>query len=350
MPYQVLVVEDSALMRSELTKIIEKDFELKVVGTARNGKVALEKIKELSPDVVTMDINMPVMDGIEALKWIIKDNPIPVVMISALTSEGASETIECLKLGAFDFIHKPAGSRSMNMEQQENEIRFKVKQAARGRRKLRLNQYQNTPVTTQKRNDNFVPANTNQIVGIGVSTGGPKTLFSMLPGIPADFPGAILVAQHMPEKFTQSFASRLNETCHLQVKEAEHGETIQTGHIYVAPGGRHMKVVRQKDTLKVKILAEHTLDSSYVPSVEAMFSSLNEVAGKHWIGVMLTGMGNDGAKALSRLFQMGGHTIAQSEETSTVFGMPKKVIEMGGAEFILDDSDISAKIVELLEN
>lgn len=348
MPYHVLVVDDSALMRSELTKIIEKDFELKVIGTARNGKIALEKIKELSPDVVTMDISMPIMDGIEALKHIIKAHPIPVVMLSSLTSEGATETIECLKIGAFDFIHKPAGSRSLNMEQQEKEIQLKLKQAAKGKRKIRLNQYQTVPVP-KKLNRNFKSAKNDQIVAIGISTGGPKTLFSMMPKIPANFPGTILIAQHMPEKFTQSFANRLHETCNLHVKEAEHGETIMTGHIYIAPGGKHMKVVRQKDDLKVKIIATKSIDTSYVPSVDVLFSSLLESMGKHWIGVILTGMGNDGAAALTRLYRMGGHTIAQSEESSIVYGMPKQVIEMGGAEFILDDQEISSKIVELME-
>lgn len=348
MPYHVLVVDDSALMRSELTKIVEKDFELKVTGTARNGKDALEKIKELSPDVVTMDISMPVMDGIEALKHIIKEHSIPVIMLSSLTSEGATETMECLKLGAFDFIHKPGGSRSLHMEEQESEIQQKIKQAAKGRRKVRMNRFQPSP-PPKKLDASSTPATDNQIVAIGVSTGGPKTLFSMLPKIPSDFPGTILIAQHMPEKFTQSFATRLHETCNLHVKEAADGDTVMTGHIYIAPGGKHMKITKHKERFTIKILAEDRIASSYVPSVNVLFSSLNEVMGKHWIGVMMTGMGSDGSEPLTQLHKAGGHTIVQSEATSTVFGMPRKVIEMGGAEYILDDVDISSKIVELVE-
>jgi len=365
-PYRVLVVDDSALMRSELSKIVGADPDLEVVGTAINGRFAIEKVQSLDPDVVTLDINMPMVSGLEALKVIMRDFPRPVVMISSLTQEGAEETVEALELGAVDFLAKPSGSISRDIDTQGDEIRKKIKVAASSR--LR-NRFQRRVPIAPKPMGRLIPKPKVQampisqdssqilvrpggpqgvVVGIGVSTGGPKTLMSILPELPADFPGALVIAQHMPEKFTASFAQRLDKLCPMKVKEAEEGDVVEAGTIYIAPGGKHMSLIqRNRKLLMVKL----TLDEPgkiYKPSVDILFDSLNASLGTGWLGVMLTGMGADGAKALTALRKNGGHTICESEESCVVFGMPGRVVEMGGAEFVLDENKISGKIIQLV--
>ncbi|PCI30508.1 MAG: chemotaxis response regulator protein-glutamate methylesterase [SAR324 cluster bacterium] len=362
MEYKVLVVDDSALMRSELTKIIEKDEELKVVATARNGSQVLDKIRRFHPDVVTMDINMPIMDGIEALKQVMENAPLPVVMISSLTQEGAEETMDALNLGAFDFIAKPSGSISLDIATQGKIIRLKLKTAATSRSRWSLRKRITArppairkPIVSQRsvRRSPIIRSGLRGavpkkgIVAIGVSTGGPKTLMSILPQIPADFSGSILIAQHMPENFTLSFANRLNKVCSLHVKEAENGDIVEPGTIYVAPGGKHMKVKNRNNRLLMLEIVDDIPSKIYKPSVEVLFESLLENIGTNWLGVMLTGMGSDGARALTQLRKMGGHTIAESEESCVVFGMPGKVVEMGGAEYVLSEHEIASKIVEI---
>ncbi|OGH00064.1 MAG: hypothetical protein A2600_00130 [Candidatus Lambdaproteobacteria bacterium RIFOXYD1_FULL_56_27] len=374
MPYSVLVVDDSALMRAELSKIIEKDPELVVVGTALNGKFALEKVKSLDPDVVTMDVNMPQMGGLEALKLIMRDYPRPVLMISSLTQEGADETIEALQLGAVDFVAKPSGSISRDIDTQGDQIREKIKAAAASRAKNTFTK--RTPVAAKPLprsslstspgprampslgSDSHsglslsVPSSVPKgpqgvLVGIGVSTGGPKTLMSLLPEFPADFPGSLVIAQHMPEKFTKSFADRLNNLCPMKVKEAEEGEVIEAGTIYIAPGGKHMAIAHRNHRVLTVKLYNEVQGKIYMPSVDVLFETLIEALGKQWLGVMLTGMGADGAKALTELRKLGGHTVCQSEKSCVVFGMPGRVVEMGGAEYILDDDKIAEKILHL---
>lgn len=368
MPYKVLVVEDSALMRAEISKIIEKDRELEVVGTAINGRFALEKIKQLDPDVVTLDINMPQMDGLECLKRIMADDPRPVVMISSLTQEGAEETIEALQLGALDFVSKPSGSISRDIDTQAQAIRDKIRAAAKTRgRKTFVRRAPRVAKSMPARKPLSTPATPppagkapagklgpapkgpqGVVVGIGVSTGGPKTLMSLLPELPADFPGSVVIAQHMPEKFTKSFAERLNHICPLKVKEAEEGEVIEAGCIYVAPGGKHMRLThRNHKVLMVQIL-DDVPGKIYRPSVDVLFESISEALGNRWVGVMLTGMGADGAAALTAHHKAGGHSIAESEASCVVFGMPGRVVEMGGAEFVLDEDKIAEKVIQLV--
>jgi len=374
-PYRVLVVDDSALMRSELSKIIELDPQLEVVGTAINGHFAIEKVQSLDPDVVTLDVNMPQVSGLEALKTIMRDFPRPVVMISSLTQEGAEETIEALELGAVDFLAKPSGSISRDIDTQGDEIRKKIRTAATARSKRRFQHRAASPIKTTTRpaartaapaaprpglrsNEVVNPKVDPQgqirgggpqgvVVGIGVSTGGPKTLMNILPQIPGTFPGSIVIAQHMPEKFTSSFAQRLDKLCPMSVKEAQEGDIIESGTIYIAPGGKHLTLVHRNRKLLVVTLSEEEPGKIYKPSVDILFESLNLNLGKNWLGVMLTGMGADGAKALTALRKIGGHTICESEESCVVFGMPGRVVEMGGAEFILDENQISEKIIQL---
>lgn len=370
--YKILVVDDSALMRSELTKIIEKGDELKVIATARNGSQVLEKIEQYRPDVVTMDINMPIMDGITALKEIMKKKPLPVVMISSLTQEGAEETMDALSFGAFDFIAKPSGSISLDIATQGKLIRVKLKTAAiSGKPKSKFPEkgsvtIHRAPFRARDQVENKPPIRTypkrtsinrsssignsfirKKIVGVGVSTGGPKTLMSILPQIPSSFEGSILIAQHMPENFTLSFANRLDKVCPLTVKEAADGDIVEPGMVYIAPGGKHMKVINRNNRLLMLKIVNDIPSKIYKPSVDILFESLVEEIGKNWLGVMLTGMGGDGATALTELRHIGGHTIAESEESCVVFGMPGKVVKLGGAEFILHEHEIASKIVEL---
>ncbi|MDX2470142.1 MAG: chemotaxis response regulator protein-glutamate methylesterase [SAR324 cluster bacterium] len=349
MAYKVLVVDDSAIMRNEISKIINEDPELEVVGSAINGKYALDKVKILDPDVVTMDINMPIMDGIEALKQIMATLPRPVIMISTLTVEGAEETIEALALGAYDYLPKPGGDRS-SIRAQAELIKAKVLEAAHAKergvsKKLQIRRPTPPKSFTPRPKATLPSSGGNVIVGIGVSTGGPKNLLAILPEIPADFPGSILIAQHMPKAFTPTFATRLNNICPMNVKEAAEGDILEKGWIYIAPGGCHMEITSRGRINQVKILDDES--QPYKPSVHLLFKSLSVAFSNKWIGVMLTGMGADGAQALTDLRKDGGRTIAESEESCVVFGMPGKVVALGGAEFILDEKEIATKIISL---
>jgi len=352
---KVLVVDDSALMRREISKILESDPEITVVGTARDGSVVLDKVKELEPDVVTLDIQMPRMDGIEALKIIMAEAPLPVVMLSSLTAEGAAITIEALSIGAFDFVHKPSGVISLDIATQTDIIIAKIKTAGQ----IGLAQFRRRFTSTQRLPTSPPPIIKPQpvqempeepdiagIVGIGVSTGGPRTLMKLLPQIPADLNISILIAQHMPEKFTESLAQRINSISPMTVKEAEDGEVIERGTIYIAPGGLHMKLVKANPGVRMIQVIDRG-NEIYFPSVDVLFNSINNELNERWLGIILTGMGGDGSIELARLRKKGGHTIAEAEETCTVFGMPKRAIERGGAEFILPDFKIPEKIKEL---
>jgi len=346
MIYKVIVVDDSAMMRAELSRIIQQDPKLQVVDTAKNGSTVLELIKKHQPDVITLDIEMPVMNGIETLKLIMKESPLPVVMISQLTNTGAAETIEALHIGAFDFIHKPSGSVSLEMKLQAVAIRNKIKLAAinRNRIKIRKRTWQPKPVKAVLP---FNPLESFKLVAIGVSTGGPRTLLSILPKLPSHFKGSIIIAQHMPANFTATFAKRLDTVCNLNVKEAEDGETVKRGYIYIAPGGKHIKIYRQHLLSRLQIIDEIPR-TPYKPSVDVLFESMTQHFQNQWLGVLLTGMGSDGAQGLAKLRKMGGHTIAESEESCVVFGMPKIAIKLDAAEFILNEDQIVPKIIEII--
>jgi two-component system, chemotaxis family, protein-glutamate methylesterase/glutaminase len=359
MTYKVIIVDDSAFMRRELKKILNQDSQLNVIATAENGEVALNRIKELQPDVVTMDINMPVMDGITALEHIMRDSPCSVVMVSALTHEAAEETVKALTLGAFDFFHKPSGSISLDISAQSEIIRNKVLTAAKNKNRniSRRNPWSrfNKKFSAVSKIKQAIKlprwsriAKQGDIAAIGVSTGGPRTLLSILPEIPANFAGSIVIAQHMPEKFTLSFANRLDDICPLKVKEAKDGEILQVGRIYIAPGGRHIRIKRKESRYFVIEVIKDRRPEIFIPSADLLFRSLLHCSGRQWLGIMLTGMGADGALALSEHRKLGGHTIAESEESCVVFGMPRRVIEMNGAEFILNEDQIAGKIVELI--
>ena len=352
---KLLIVDDSALMRRQLTTVFqgESDF---VIRQARNGKEAVLENRDFQPDVVTLDINMPEMDGITALSLIMVERPVPVVMVSSLTEKGALATFEALNLGAVDYIAKPGGTISLSIADIRDELVAKVRTAARARLKsktanaglaLRLRKErqqlaaQRLPAAPRPSRRGNVGAG---VVVIGVSTGGPRTLEAILPFLHADYPWPVLVAQHMPAAFTPTFAERLNKLCALKVVEVSAPMVIGTGYIYIARGGADMLVVERagKATLIPKPESKEVL---WHPSVDLLGRSLLE----HYdpariVGVLLTGMGYDGADALAAIKSRGGRTIAESEETAVVFGMPAELIERSGASVVLRAEKIAAQL------
>ena len=371
-PIKVIVADDSSLMRMEISRILELDNDIQVIATARNGLELLELVRKLPVDVVTLDINMPKMNGLEALTVLMQEKPLPVLMVSSLTYEGADETVEALTMGAFDFIHKPSGGISLDLREQGELIRNKVRLADGSKANIKRTIVLPTPEKKGRGADtdvsdvktskgmprvlphSFTPRPINHklppLVAIGVSTGGPKTLMSILPLIPENFNGAILIAQHMPDKFTLSFANRLDTVCHIRAKEVEDGDIIEPGVIYLAKGGKQTRISNRNNRLYTLNLSDESENHIYKPSVDILFGSLNDQVGKDWIGVLLTGMGADGAEELSRLRKAGGHTIVESEKSCVVFGMPSRAINKGAAEFILDQEEIAKKIIELVES
>ena len=351
-PIRVLVVDDSAFMRRQLKRVIDSSPDLKVIDAARNGQEAVDKVKELEPDVVTLDINMPEMDGLTALTYIMMERPTPCVVISSLTQEGAMTTFEALELGAVDFIAKPSGTISLDIAEQEAEILDKVRAAARARLRKKAATVavkKRKPVATAAPRPS-APAPGNQaVVVMGVSTGGPTTLLDILPKLPADLPAPVALVQHMPPTFTASFAKRLDEECAIAVKEAEQNEPLLPGHVYLAPGGYQMTITA---SLLGRGLVTHLSDRpkglQFCPSVDVLFESVAEGHGRRIVGVLLTGMGSDGARGMVQIRKAGGITIAESEETAIVFGMPREAIAMGGAEFVAPSTKIAEQIQSAL--
>ena len=352
---RVLIADDSALMRREIRKILESDPLIEVVAAARDGKDAVEKTRELDPDVVALDINMPVMDGLTALQYIMMESPRPVVMISSLTQEGALTTYEALELGAVDFVGKPGGTISRDIGKVAREIIYKIKAAAGANRKKlgRARLRKNREETSSRPKRVTKPGMTGgKIVVIGQSTGGPNTIMDILPFLPEDLGAPVIIIQHMPASFTPSFAQRLDNNCALSFKEAERGDIIEPGHGYLAPGDYHMLLAPRgmgKAGAMVRLSTEPA-DTLHKPSVDVtMMSVLDLYGGENIVAVLLTGMGADGAEAMAAIRKAGGRTIAESEETCVVFGMPREAIARGGAEFVLPSYKIGEKIVELVQ-
>ena len=352
----VLIVDDSALMRREIRRILESDQDLKVVAASRSGEEALEHIAQFDPDVVTLDINMGEMDGLTALQHIMMKSPRPVVMLSSLTQEGTTTTYEALELGAVDFVGKPGGTISKNIGEVATDLIFKVKSAAtaslsrlgtsRRRRRSQPQSYRKSFVLGGQKSVEFF----GKVVVIGQSTGGPNTIFEILPHLPADLGVPIFIVQHMPKTFTPGFAKRLDDNSAIAFKEAASGDVVEPGRGYLAPGDMHMTLAQrglgQKGT--VIRLNKTPLGTLHTPSVDVTMDSILEFYGANTIGVLLTGMGSDGADAMVNIRRSGGRTIAESEETCIVFGMPKEAITRGGAEFVLPSYEIAKKIIELV--
>lgn len=331
---RVLVVDDSALMRKMIKNFIDSDPELTVVGTAFDGVDALEKIRTLSPQVVTLDVNMPRMDGLETLKIIMERHPIPVIMLSSITQEGADTTFKALEYGAVDYVTKPSGEISLDIEKVKEELLTKIKTAAKAKIVKHERIQPMMPLLQRRLKE--------KVVLIGASTGGPPAIEKILSSLPENVP-PILIVQHMPPGFTKSFAKRLNGLCSLAVKEAEEGDDLRLGQALLAPGGYHMIVGKDK---KVH-LDESPPVHGVRPAVDPMMKTAAEVFRSETIGVLLTGMGRDGALGMKEIKKYGGRTIVQDEASCTVFGMPKAAIEEGCVDEILPLSTIPKEIIRL---
>ena len=330
-PVRVLVVDDSALMRKLIPQIIERDSSIQVVGTAMDGEFALKKMDELKPDVVTLDLDMPRMDGMETLRLIVRNHKVPVIIVSAHTTQGASATFKALASGAFDFVAKPKDAASAHMEDISQELIGKIKVASQSN----VSQAANPAIVLSEPRRAAKPAAKpkrapSKIVAIGISTGGPNALQYVLSQLPGDFPGSILVVQHMPEGFTELFARRLDECCAIDVKEAQSGDLIVAGRALICPGNRHMKVKRMP-LGDIIVLSDDDRVNGHRPSVDVLFRSVAQEFGNNSLAVIMTGMGEDGAEGMNAIKRAGGMTVAQSEDSCVVFGMPKAAIERGYA-------------------
>lgn len=327
-PVRVLVVDDSALMRKLIPQILATDRSIEVVGTAMDGNFGLKKIEELKPQVITLDLEMPGMGGLDMLKEIMRGHRLPVIVVSSHSVEGASVTLKALSMGAFDFVAKPSDV-SARMPEIAHELISKIKAAAQSRG-IRVSP-QTTglarPVEKAAPDSKRRPS---RVVAIGVSTGGPQALQYLLPQLPKDFPGTILVVQHMPEGFTEMFSRRLDEICAIKVKEAQSGDLLLAGRALICPGSRHLKVKRLP-LGDVVVLSDEPRVNGHRPSADVLFRSVAEEFGNNSVGVLMTGMGEDGAQGLGVLKAAGAMTIAQNEESCVVYGMPKAAIERGYA-------------------
>jgi two-component system chemotaxis response regulator CheB len=357
---RVLVVDDSAFMRKAISMMIGDDPQIEVAGTAVNGEEGLQKVHELSPDLVTMDIEMPRMDGLTALRKIMEEKPTPVMMVSSLTSEGAQATLDALELGAVDFIPKQLSYVSLDIVKIKKDLIEKVKYISnrkhllmasfRNRRAGQINRAKTTarrqeapaqpaaPPPTPRRKMNL------RIVAVGTSTGGPPALQAVIPNLPKGFSVPVLVVQHMPPTFTKSLANRLNGLSPLQVKEAENGERAEKGIVYIAPGDKHMTLAR-KGVENLIRLSDEPAGVPYKPSVDIMMDSVADHFVGTTMGVIMTGMGHDGVEALKKIKKAGGVVIAQNEETCVVYGMPRAAVEAHITDRISPIDRIASDIV-----
>lgn len=339
---KVLVVDDSAIVRKILSRQLNQHRGIEVIGTAPDPYIARDKIVALQPDVLTLDVEMPRMDGITFLGKLMKHHPIPVIILSSLTPKGSKMALEALATGAVDVISKPGPAYSVAEACAELVEKIKVASRAKINKKTLAQQQTHTPATRLS-----MAETTNKIFAIGASTGGVQALMSVLSALPANAPGT-LVVQHMPAKFTTSFAERLNNDCAVNVSEAKDGDRVIPGRVLIAPGEYHMLLQRSGANYYVNIKDGPSV-CRQKPSVELMFNSVAKYAGANAIGAILTGMGSDGAGGLLNMRQSGAHTIAQDEATSIVFGMPKEAIEKGGAEKVLPLSDVAKNMIKFAQ-
>lgn len=339
-PIRVLSIDDSALMRQLLTTILKSDSEIEVVGVAPDPYTAWEKIKKLKPDVLTLDVEMPKMDGLTFLERLMRMHPLPVVMVSSLTEKGCQTTMRALELGAIDFVTKPSIDVSSGTARIAEEVIAKVKTAARARLRQRSTR---PPAPVAAAPTQALIRSTHKVIAFGASTGGTEALYDVLTRLPADSPGIVIV-QHMPPGFTKSFAQRLDRSCKIRVSEAKDGDRILPGHALIAPGDHHMEVLRSGAQYCVKVFDAPPVNR-FRPSVDVLFNSCARYLGSNVTGVILTGMGYDGAKGMLAMRQAGAHTIAQDEESCVVFGMPKEAIAAGGVAQIMPLDSIAGRLM-----
>ena len=342
---KVLVIDDSALVRNILKDGLDADPGIEVVATASDPFIARDKILEFRPDVLTLDVEMPRMDGVEFLRKLMPQYPIPVVMVSSLTEKGKQITLDALEAGAVDIVTKPKADLARGLSMMMSQLKTKIKIASTAN----VSHWKNKPVvlrTGKTLNYTALPESTDKIIAIGASTGGTEAIKAVITQFPRTTPGVVIV-QHMPAGFTRMFSERMNNECTMEVKEAEDGDRIMTGRVLIAPGGKHLKVVRSGGIYKVDV-KEGPLCCGHCPSVEVMMQSIAKSVGSNAVGAMLTGMGADGATGMKAMRDAGARCIAQDEASCVVFGMPKEAYLKGGAERLVPLSKISATLLNFL--
>lgn len=359
MTIKLLIVDDSALVRKLLTEMLSKDPEIEIVGTANDPFAARERIKQLNPDVITLDVEMPRMDGITFLENLMRLRPMPVVMVSSLTQKGADVTLRALELGAIDFVTKPKVDVAGSLADYAEELIAKIKMAAGARVNARSASALKTPMLNslhaEKRHsaDVVLPAatgkrvlrTTERIIAIGASTGGTEAIREVLEALPPDAP-AIVISQHIPAAFSKPFAERMNRSSAMAVCEASDGQYILPGHVYIAPGDQHLLVERDGARYRCRLSSGPQVNR-HRPSVDVMFRSMAQNVGPNAVGVILTGMGDDGARGLKEMLDAGASTIAQDEPTSVVWGMPGAAVKLGGAQHVLPLHRVAGEVLQL---
>jgi two-component system chemotaxis response regulator CheB len=363
-PIRVLVVDDTVTYRKVVSDVLSDVPGVEVVGTATNGKIALGKIEQLRPDLLTLDLEMPEMDGLEVLRHLKSSgSDVGAIMLSAFTADGAKSTMTALGLGAFDFVLKPSGGTlADNIQKLRRNLCPKIEVFGRTRHIRALQRRRESPNVARdnaalpspqqadvaRRMERIVhPAGKPEVVALGISTGGPQSLTQMLPQLPAGLPVPVLIVQHMPPIFTKSLADDLDKRCALTVREASHGQAVEPGHVLIAPGGKQMKLQRKDGVTTIKI-TDDPPENSCRPSVDYLFRSVVEVYGKNTLGVIMTGMGSDGAAGCRLMKQRGGTVLVQDEATCVVYGMPREPAEDGTADVIAPLDHIAAEITRLV--
>ncbi len=350
---KVLIVDDSAVVRQTLESILSSDREIEVIGTAADPFVAANKMKSVVPDVITLDVEMPRMDGITFLKKIMTQHPIPVVICSSLAGRGTETALKALEYGAIDIIHKPQIGTKQFLEESRIQICDTIKAAAMAKKKqkkivaeaVKPAKKLTADVILPKAGKKAMAQTTDKVVVVGASTGGTEALREFLVELPYNSPG-IVVVQHMPENFTTAFADRLNGLCQVTVKEASNGDSVIPGHVLIAPGNKHTLLKRSGARYYVEV-KDGPLVSRHRPSVDVLFRSASRYAGKNVCGVIMTGMGDDGAKGMAEMKDAGAINIAQDEKTCVVFGMPNEAIKLGGVDHILPLQKIAMKVIQI---
>jgi two-component system chemotaxis response regulator CheB len=353
---KVLIVDDSALVRSLLTDILRTDPDIEVVGVASDAHIAREKIKQLNPDVLTLDVEMPKMDGLTFLKNLMRLRPMPVVMVSSLTERGADVTLDALSLGAVDYLSKPKIDLAATLKDYGDELIDKIHAASKAsvraldpRRAAAIapRAAHSTDAVLPKASTSRQLRTTDRIIAIGASTGGTEAIKEVLMRLPPDSPG-VVITQHIPKAFSGPFAKRMNDCCQVTVYEAEDGQQILPGHAYIAPGDKHLMLVRDGARYVCR-LDDGVPVNRHKPSVDVLFRSVAQNAGRNAIGAILTGMGKDGAKGLKEMLEAGSRTIAQDEATSVVWGMPGEAVAIGAAQHVLPLESVAGKILSLAD-
>jgi len=348
MKTRVLIVDDSALVRQLLSELLSADSQIEVVGTAQDPLVAREKIKELNPDVLTLDVEMPRMDGLTFLENLMRLRPMPVIMVSSLTERGAEVTLQALELGAIDFVTKPKLDVANGLQMYAEDLREKVKAAAtvKPRGPALLRSGGPVPEASKRKSGPRMFRTTDKLIAIGASTGGTEAIKVVLEGMPPDAP-AIVITQHIRAQFSRPFAERMNRSCAMAVCEASDGQLILPGHAYIAPGGFHLRVRRDGAKYVCQITDTDPVNR-HKPSVDVLFNSVSEHAGPNAVGLILTGMGDDGARGLKLMRDSGAHTLGQDEASSVVWGMPGSAYRIGAVEQVLPLHEMADSALKLI--